>query len=349
MTMMQNDLAQAQEASARKWVPLLAKYRDPSVNRSMFELAITFAGFCAFWAAAWAALSINPWLALAIAILNGFWLVRLFLIQHDCGHQSFFANRDVNDWVGRAIGVLTLTPYTVWKRTHSIHHAHAGNLDRRGIGDVTTLTIDEYNQRGWLGRLRYRAYRHPVVLFGLGPAYLFLLEYRLPLGLMTAGWRYWLSAMGTNLALVALVAGLYLLGGWQVPVLIFFPTVMSAATIGVWLFFVQHQFEETYWDAEADWQMHDAALLGSSHYRLPQPLQWMTANIGIHHVHHLYSRIPFYRLTEILRDYPALAEAQVLTLRESLSCARLHLWDDAGRRLVSFREARQRQAQPIPA
>lgn len=341
MTMMQNDLAQAQEASARKWVPLLAKYRDPSTKRSLFELAATLTGFLAFWAAAWAALSISPWLAVAIAILNGFWLVRLFLIQHDCGHQSFFASREANDWVGRAIGVLTLTPYTVWKRTHSIHHAHAGNLDRRGIGDVMTLTVEEYHQRGWLGRFLYRAYRHPIVMFGVGPAYLFILEYRLPLGLMTAGWRYWLSAMGTNAVLAGLIVGLYLLGGWQVPVLIFVPTVVAAATIGVWLFFVQHQFEETYWDHDNDWQVHDAALLGSSHYKLPQPLRWMTANIGIHHVHHLYSRIPFYRLSEILRDYPTLAEAQVLTLRESLSCARLHLWDEAGRRLVTFREGRK--------
>lgn len=341
MTMMQNDLAQAQEASARKWVPLLAKYRDPSTKRSLFELAATLTGFLAFWAAAWAALSISPWLAVAIAILNGFWLVRLFLIQHDCGHQSFFASREANDWVGRAIGVLTLTPYTVWKRTHSIHHAHAGNLDRRGIGDVMTLTVEEYHQRGWLGRFLYRAYRHPIVMFGVGPAYLFILEYRLPLGLMTAGWRYWLSAMGTNAVLAGLIVGLYLLGGWQVPVLIFVPTVVAAATIGVWLFFVQHQFEETYWDHDSDWQVHDAALLGSSHYKLPQPLRWMTANIGIHHVHHLYSRIPFYRLSEILRDYPTLAEAQVLTLRESLSCARLHLWDEAGRRLVTFREGRK--------
>lgn len=341
MTMMKNDLAKAQEASARKWVPLLAKYRDPSTKRSLFELAVTLAGFGAFWGAAWVALSVSPWLALAISVLNGFWLVRLFLIQHDCGHQSFFANRDVNDWVGRAIGVLTLTPYTVWKRTHSIHHAHAGNLDRRGIGDVMTLTVEEYHKRSWLGRLLYRAYRHPIVMFGIGPAYLFMLEYRLPLGLMTAGWRYWLSAMGTNLVLAALLAGLYMLGGWQVLALIFAPTVVAGATIGVWLFFVQHQFEDTYWDQETEWQMHDAALLGSSHYKLPQPLRWMTANIGIHHVHHLYSRIPFYRLSEILRDYPSLAEAQVLTLRESLSCARLHLWDEAGRRLVSFREARQ--------
>ncbi|NEX46828.1 fatty acid desaturase [Pseudotabrizicola algicola] len=341
MTMMQNDLAKAQEASARKWVPLLAKYRDPSTARSLFELAVTLAGFLAFWGAAWAALSVSPWLAVGLAVLNGFWLVRLFLIQHDCGHQSFFASREVNDWVGRAIGVLTLTPYTVWKRTHSIHHAHAGNLDRRGIGDVLTLTVEEYHKRSWLGRLLYRAYRHPLVMFGIGPAYLFMLEYRLPLGLMTAGWRYWLSAMGTNLVLAALLAGLYLLGGWQVLAFVFAPTVVAGATIGVWLFFVQHQFEETYWDQEAAWQVHDAALLGSSHYKLPQPLRWMTANIGIHHVHHLYSRIPFYRLSEILRDYPALAEAQVLTLRESLSCARLHLWDEAGRRLVSFREGRQ--------
>ncbi len=339
MTNLTDDLTQAQEVSARKWLPILAKYRDPSRPRSLFELTVTGAGFVAFWAAAWAALSVSPWLALALALLNGFWLVRLFLIQHDCGHQSFFVGRQTNDWIGRIIGVLTLTPYTVWKRGHSIHHANAGNLDRRGIGDVATLTVEEFYQRGWFGRALYRAYRSPLVMFGLGPAYLFMLEHRLPLGLMRSGWRYWLSAMGTNLGIAVMVGTLYYFGGWQVVALIYVPTVVSAATIGVWLFFVQHQFEDTYWDHEADWQLHDAALLGSSHYRLPAPLAWLTANIGIHHVHHLYARIPFYRLTEILRDYPALAEAQVLTLRESLSCARLHLWDKAGRRLVTFREA----------
>ena len=166
-----------------------------------------------------------------------------------------------------------------------------------------------------------------------------MIEYRLPVGLMNAGWRYWLSAMGTNLVLVGLLTAVYLAGGFAPIFLIFLPTTITAATIGVWLFFVQHQFEETYWGYEVDCQMHDAALLGSSHYKLPQPLRWMTANIGVHHVHHLYSRIPFYRLSEILRDYPVLAEAQVLTLRESLKCASLHLWDESSRRLVSFRDA----------
>lgn len=340
MNSMTMELAQAREASAKIWVPILAKYREPLLSRSIFELAVTMGAFLGFWALAWLSLSLSPLLAMAIAILNGVWLVRVFLIQHDCGHQSLFSNRHVNDWVGRISGVLTLTPYDVWRRTHSIHHAHAGNLDRRGIGDVKTLTVEEYQNRSWFGRLVYRMYRHPIVMFGLGPAYIFLVDYRLPLGLMTAGWRYWISSMGTNLMLVALLVGLYLLGGWQVIAFIYLPTVISAATLGVWLFFVQHQFEDTYWDHEPKWQMHDAALLGSSHYKLPQPLRWLTANIGIHHVHHLYSRIPFYRLSEILRDYPALAEAQVLTVRESLKCARLHLWDEKAKRLVSFREAR---------
>lgn len=340
MNSMSIELAEAQKASAKLWVPVLARYREPSLARSLFELIVTFAAFLGFWALAWAALAVSPILALGIALLNGVWLVRVFLIQHDCGHQSFFANRQVNDWVGRVAGILTLTPYDVWRKTHSIHHAHAGNLDRRGIGDVMTLTIEEYRSRSWFGRLKYRLYRHPIVMFGLGPAYLFLIDYRLPLGLMTAGWRYWASSMGTNLMLAAVLAILFYFGGWQVIVFIYLPTVIVAATIGVWLFFVQHQFEETYWGREPDWQVHDAALLGSSHYRLPQPLRWLTANIGIHHVHHLYSRIPFYRLSEILRDHPNLAEAQVLTFSESLACARLHLWDEAGKRLVSFREAR---------
>ena len=333
------EMAEAQKASAKMWVPILAKYREPLVGRSLFELAITLGAFLAVWALAWLALSVSPWLALPIALLNGVWLVRVFLIQHDCGHQSLFRSRHANDWVGRIAGVLTLTPYDVWRRTHSIHHAHAGNLDRRGIGDVMTLTVEEYRSRSWFGRLKYRLYRNPVVMFGLGPAYLFLLDYRLPLGLMKSGWRYWASSMGTNLMLIALLSVLYYFGSWQVLVFIYLPTVLSAATIGVWLFFVQHQFEETYWGHEPDWQMHDAALLGSSHYKLPQPLRWLTANIGIHHVHHLYSRVPFYRLSEILRDYPTLAEAQVLTLRESLACARLHLWDEHAKKLVSFRDA----------
>ena len=329
---------------ARDWVKILAKYRDPNVGRSTFELLVSLLPFISLWALAWWVSSYSYWLALAIAVVNGAFLVRLFLIQHDCGHNSFFTNRHVSDWVGRAIGVLTLTPYDVWRRTHSVHHSASGNLERRGMGDVHTLTVTEYMALTKFGKFKYRLYRNPFVLFGLGPFYLFFLQNRLPLGLMKSGWKYWTSAMGTN-ATIALFVGLITwFGGWQVLLLIFIPTTLVAASIGVWLFYVQHQFEDTLWDHEEDWQLHDAALHGSSHYVMPQPLQWLTANIGIHHVHHLYARIPFYRLTEVLRDHPVLAEAQKLTIRESLACFKLQLWDETNRKLLSYKQARQAYA-----
>ena len=328
--------------SARDWLSVLARYREPSTRRSLWELAATLIPFFALWALAWMALSISPWLALGLAMLNGAFLVRIFIIQHDCGHGAFLANRTAQDWLGRALGVLTLTPYDVWRRTHSIHHAHHGDLDQRGIGDVLTLTIEEYRARNWFGRLMYRLYRNPVVLFVLGPSYLFLLQNRLPFGLMKSGWRYWTSAMGTN-AMIGIAIGLILWFGGLWPVLlIYLPTSLIAATLGVWLFYVQHQFEETHWAKGDDWQLHDAALEGSSHYILPQPLRWFSGNIGIHHVHHLYSRIPFYRLPEVIRDHRALAEAQRLTMRESLQSVKLHLWDTVEGKLLSFKDARKR-------
>lgn len=330
---------QSSPRSAREWLSVLARYREPSTRRSLLELAATLVPFVALWALAWMALSVSPWLAVAVAMLNGAFLVRIFIIQHDCGHGAFLKNRTAQDWLGRVLGVLTLTPYAVWRRTHSIHHSHHGNLDHRGIGDVTTLTIEEYRARSAFGRLMYRLYRHPVVLFVLGPSYLFILQNRVPLGLMNQGWRYWTSAMGTN-AMIGIALGLVIWFGGLWPVLlIFLPTSVIAATIGVWLFYVQHQFEQTHWSKGEDWQLHDAALEGSSHYVLPQPLRWLSGNIGIHHVHHLYSRIPFYRLTEVIRDHRELAEAQRLTIRQSLATVRLHLWDEAQGKLMSFADA----------
>lgn len=327
---------------AKDWVRVLAKYREPSTRRSIFELVVTLVPFLLLWGLAWAAMSISHALTLGIALLNGLFLVRIFCIQHDCGHASFFHSRRAQDWVGRCLGVLTLTPYDVWRRTHSIHHAQHGNLDQRGIGDVLTLTVAEYRARGRWGRLLYRLYRHPLVLFVLGPSYLFLLQNRLPLGLMTSGWRYWISAMGTNATIAIVLALMIWLGGMMPVLLIYIPTSLIAATIGVWLFYVQHQFEQTHWSDSDEWQLHEAALAGSSHYVLPGPLRWLSANIGIHHVHHLYSRIPFYRLPEILRDHAELAAAQRLTPRESLRSINLHLWDEKLSRLTSFREARLR-------
>ncbi len=329
------------QIAARDWIRILAKYRQPNTLRSSYELAVSAIPFVALWIfACWVA-QYSYIAAFLISVLNSLFLLRLFCIQHDLGHGSFYDNRTLSDWVGRALGVVTLTPYDVWRRQHSIHHSHSGDLDHRGIGDLMTLTIEEYHQRSPFGRMLYRAYRHPLVMFGLGPSYIYLLANRLPFGLMDQGRKYWISAMGTNAALLMLLSVIVYFGGWQALFLVFLPSTLIAASIGVWLFYVQHQFEDTEWDTHDDWELHEAALHGSSHYDLPPILRWFSANIGIHHVHHLYARIPFYRLPEVLRDHEELVECSRMTLRESLKCARLDLWDSANRRLVSFRAARQ--------
>jgi omega-6 fatty acid desaturase (delta-12 desaturase) len=325
---------------ARTLREILGGYREPSLLRSIVEVAITALPFVALWGAAWLTCWLgHPWASLLIAVPAAGFLVRLFMIQHDCGHGAFFSDRRANDWIGRVIGVITLTPYDLWRRTHAIHHATSGNLDRRGIGDVATLTVREYCARSRWGRLAYRLYRHPLVMFGIGPAYLFVLRNRLPVGLMRAGWRPWLSAMATNLAIALVVAALAWLIGLKAFLFVHLPIMLLAATIGVWLFYVQHQFERTSWDEEREWSLHEAALYGSSHYDLPAWLAWLTANIGVHQVHHLCSRIPYYRLPQVLRDHPEFRGASRVTLLESLRCARLVLWDETRRRLVTFRDA----------
>ena len=324
---------------SRDWVKTLAQYREPRNTRSMFELGVTLGPFLILWALAWYALSISPWLTLAISICNAAFLLRLFTIQHDCGHGSFFRNRSANDWIGRVIGVLTLTPYDVWRRSHSIHHNSAGNLGRRGIGDIYTMTVREYKELSLAKRLQYRLYRHPVFLFGMVPSYLFFLQNRLPLGMMNVA-KYWVSAMSTNVAILVALVIIGYFGGFMPILLIFVPSTLLAATAGMWLFYVQHQFETTHWATDEEWDLHDAALEGSSHYVMPSVLQWISANIGIHHVHHLYSRIPFYRLPEVLKEHSILAQSNRLTIRESLSSARLHLWDEDSKRLLSFAQAK---------
>ena len=326
---------------ARNWVKVLLRYRQPSRVRSMLELALTAVPLAALWAAAWFVYSIGFWWAsLLLAVPAGCFMVRLFIIQHDCGHGAFFANKMANDWLGRALGVMTLTPYDFWRKTHAIHHATSANLDRRGIGDVDTLTVREYLARSPWGRLKYRLYRHPVVLFGFGPAFLFLLQHRLPVGLMRSGWTPWISTQATNAAIALIAAGLMWLVGAPAFLLVHLPIILVSATLGVWLFYVQHQFEGTIWTEGRDWSFHEAALRGSSFYDLPAPLRWLTGNIGIHHVHHLCSNIPYYRLTRVLQDHPELRRIGRLTLRESIGCVRLALWDEQRQRMVSFRDAR---------
>jgi omega-6 fatty acid desaturase (delta-12 desaturase) len=330
---------------ARDWTRTLVRYREPSAARSLVELGVTVAPLMLLWAAMWASYYFGFWwLTLLLAIPAAGFLVRLFMIQHDCGHGAFFRQRLANDWIGRALGVLTLTPYDLWRRTHAVHHATSGNLQRRGMGDVDTLTVREYLLLSYWGRLRYRLYRHPAVMFGVGPAYLFLLQHRLPVGLMRGGWVPWASTMGTNAAVALTVAGLIWLIGVGPFLLVHGPIVLLAAAMGVWLFYVQHQFADTQWDDDARWNLHEAALRGSSYYVLPGILRWFTANIGVHHVHHLCSRIPYYRLQRVLRENPELGAIGRLTLWQSIKCVRLALWDESRKKLISFREMRRMQA-----
>jgi len=330
----------AQMVTARQWAQILAKYREPSLARSMLELGITLGFFAGLWLLMWATLRWGYWLTLITAVPTAGFLVRLFMIQHDCGHGAFFRRRAANDWVGRVIGALTLTPYDVWRRSHAIHHASSGNLEERGIGDITTLTVREYLALSRCRRLGYRLYRNPIVMFGLGPAYLFILQHRLPIGSMRGGLQPWLSTMATNAAIAFAILGMIWLVGVGPFLLVHLPVTLLASSIGVWLFYVQHQFEDTFWARFPSWTLHEAALHGSSHYDLPGILRWLTANIGVHHVHHLCSRIPYYRLPHVLRDHPELRVIGRLTLSQSLCCVPLVLWDERRLRLISFGELR---------
>ncbi len=325
-----------ESASKRDWMQVLASYHTPDHLRSTLEMIITVIPFVALWIAALWALSVSYVLTLAICIPAAGFLLRLFTIQHDCGHGAFFRTKALNTWVGRVLGVFTLTPYDVWRRAHAMHHGTSGDLGKRGYGDIDTLTVEEYQNRSALSRFGYRLYRHPLVLFGIGPAYNFILRNRLPFEFMSDGWRYWISAMATNIAIVIVVASMIYMVGLGPFLLIQIPITLMATTIGVWLFYVQHQYEDTYWARGEEWNLADAAFKGSSYYVLPSVLAWMMANINVHHVHHLNSRIPFYRLTQVLRDYPELKDVSRLTLWKSFACARLSLWDETQQKLVSF-------------
>jgi len=316
----------------------LVDYRQPNQYRALFELGVTILSLVVLWVLMWLSLEVSYWLTLLLAIPAAGFVVRLFMIQHDCGHGAFLKHRLANDWLGRVLGVLTLTPYDYWKRNHAIHHATSGDLDRRGIGDIEILTVAEYQARSPMGRALYRCYRNAFVMFGIGPAYLFLLQHRLPFHQMRIGWRPWVSTMATNAGIALIVALMIWLVGSRTFLSIELPIMLAAASMGVWLFYVQHQFENVMWRHDGDWSHSNAALSGSSYYDLPVVLRWFTANIGIHHVHHLNSRIPFYRLQQVLNDHPELRTANRLTIMESLRSVRLSLWCESREKLISFKE-----------
>jgi acyl-lipid omega-6 desaturase (Delta-12 desaturase) len=323
----------------------LAGYREPHHGRSVFELLITVVPLVLLWLAMWFALKLGYGLYLLLAVPAAGFMVRLFMIQHDCGHGAFFRHRLANDWVGRVIGVLTLTPYDFWRRTHAVHHATSGNLDRRGMGDIDTLTVREYLERPAWRRLLYRMYRHPLVMFGIGPAYQFFIRHRIPTGSPLRHAQEWLSVLGTNLVIGGLLALIVLTAGLRPLLLGYVPVMLIAASIGVWLFYVQHQFENTYWAGEAEWCFDTAALEGCSYYDLPRVLHWISGHIGLHHLHHLSSKIPNYRLRDCFEQNPEFWRAKRLSLLSSLRCARLAVWDEQERKLIPFRNLRRRRSE----
>jgi acyl-lipid omega-6 desaturase (Delta-12 desaturase) len=329
---------------SKRLVQILARYKQPSTARSVWQFATSFVPFLLVWAAMLKSLEYSYWITLSLALLASGFLLRLFMIQHDCGHGSFFKSQKLNNAVGAVIGVMTLVPYDYWRKTHAIHHKTSGDLDHRTFGDIVTLTVKEYEALSPWGRIRYRIYRNPLVMLGLGPAYQFILKHRFPADIPRTWKREWASVHKTNVALALILVVAWQTIGLDRFLLVQVPITLFSGAIGVFLFYVQHQFEDTYWQHHEAWDFFDAGIQGSSHYALPKVLQWFTANIGLHHIHHVSSKIPNYRLQQCFDENPEFRRVTTLTLGESLKCLFLSLWDEDQSRLVSFRHLRAARA-----
>ena len=322
------------------WRKALAPYERPRLGRSLWDIATSVVPYLALSALMYLALDVSYLLVFALAIPAAGFVLRTYIVFHDCAHGSFLPSKRANTWLGVAVGLVVYAPFVSWRHSHAVHHATAGDLDRRGVGDVLTLTVAEYGASPWLRRLGYRLFRKPLVMFGLGPIYGLLLEPRLVS--RSARPRVRRSVILTNVVLAALVGALCWLVGWREYLLVQMPTALLAGAAGVWLFYVQHQFEDTYWQSADDWSYADAALQGSSYLKLPKVLQFFTGNIGLHHVHHLSTRIPNYNLQRAHDRNPVFHDVPTLSLWDGLRAVRFKLWDEERGRLVTFAEARAR-------
>jgi omega-6 fatty acid desaturase (delta-12 desaturase) len=335
------------EEVRRTWQQAVAAYEASDLWRSLWQVCNSVVPYLALWYLASRLLTVSFWLALPVQVLAAGFMVRVFIIFHDCGHGSFFKSRVANDAMGFFTGILTLTPYYDWRSEHARHHATAGDLDRRGFGDVWTLTVAEYRKASFWMRLGYRLYRNPLVMFGVAPFYSFLIKQRLPR--RETGGKGRLSVHLTNLALAAIFAGLFVTLGVARTILVELPILMIAGSAGIWLFYVQHQFGAVYWEHRDKRDYVAVAMEGSSHYALPRVLQWFSGNIGFHHIHHLSPAIPNYRLPKCYKEQPVFQRVDRLTLWSSLRSLRLRLYDEASRRLVSFRQALRVPSPPSAA
>ncbi len=328
---------------ASEWRAIIARYTGADVVRSFAQVFVTLGLLVAGLVLAYWAMDRAWWLTALLLLPIAGLMVRTFIIMHDCGHGSFLPWPTANDTIGFITGVLTFTPYAQWRREHALHHASSGDLDRRGYGDVTTLTVAEYRALTRFGRLKYRLYRHPLVMFGIGPLHMMVLQrFRTP-GVASGKQQLW-NVWMTNVALVGLLVIGGLAFGWRSVFLIYLPAYYLAAVSGIWLFYVQHQFEEAYWERGKQWDYATAAITGSSHLKLPAVLEWFTGSIGLHHVHHLGPKIPNYRLKRAHEENPIFQEAPVLTLGTAFRTLRLTLWDEERQRMIGFRELREPSA-----
>ena len=319
------------------WMKELTQKSSPSTWKSMWQIANSAIPFIALWGLMVFSLNISIWLSLALTIPTAGFMVRIFIIFHDAGHGSFFRSQKANHITGIITGILTFTPYFQWRHQHAIHHNSSGNLDKRGVGDVWTMTVEEYRNAPRMKRITYRLYRHPLVMLVIGPLFMFLVAHRFA-GKTPARERW--SVIYTNLALLAIAVGMSMLIGFKTYLLLHLAVLMLAGSAGVWLFYVQHQFEGVYWEHSDNWDFFTAAIQGSSFYKLPKMLQWFSGNIGFHHIHHLNARIPNYLLEKVYAQYEPLQQIEPITLRKSLKSLKYRLYDEASRRLVGFREAR---------
>ncbi len=321
-----------------RWQDVVARYARPDLRRSLWMVVNTLAPFFGLWILMILSVQVSYWLTLLLAIPTAGFMVRTFIIFHDCGHGSFFKSRKANDVLGIITGIINFTPYYRWRHEHAIHHATSGDLDRRGIGDVYTMTVKEYFEAPWWKKVGYRVFRHPLAMFLVGPILVFVLIQRFPGP--NLGKRELASVWWTNLALVTII-GLLCWGiGWQTYLLVQLPVMILAMAVGVWLFYVQHNFDPAYWEHQDQWEFAKAGLDGSSFYKLPAVLQWFTGNIGFHHIHHLSPKIPNYKLPECHKDN-SIFHVKPMTLLFSLKSLRLRLWDEEKRIMVGWKALKQ--------
>ena len=326
-----------------KWLrKQVAPYEKANTTASIRQMLNTIVPFCLIWYLAYESLSVSYLLTLALAVVGAGFMTRVFIIFHDCCHYSFFKSRKANKIVGTITGILTFFPYNQWQHNHSVHHATSGNLDKRGTGDIWVMTVDEYMEASFWQRLSYRLYRNPFVMFILGPIYVFLIENRF--NRKEARWNERLNTYFTNIVIVTIVSLLIWAVGWEAFLLVEGPIFLIAGSVGVWLFYVQHTFEDSYFKEDEHWNYVKAAVEGSSFYKLPKPLQWLTGNIGFHHVHHLSPRVPNYQLEEAHNHTLPLQSVPTITLATSLSSLKFRLWDEQSEKFVTFRTAKKMAA-----